>query len=1638
MIHITDFNGNIIDFISHSDGAVTEADHMINVEDKLETFDFTILTSRTGNLQTRNRILITDKDGQYREFIIYNISSDLNGYTRVQTNASALEDIKTAKPVAPHKLDKHTVKQALEYALADTGWKVSDEAEWGGTRTTSWTGWHDRISILKQLETTYDMRLSFHVEVGSNKITNRYVSLNKVEPLFKGEEIVYGDNMIDLKRTVDFSDIATALICLGPEDSETGKREIVEVKDDDAQTQFGLPYRYIWDIYEPQSSDEKMTRKRLTTLGRTALNKRKQASISYDIDGIGLSASAGDMIRVKNEDFTPELYVDAEVVEVTTDLISGESQYKFGVIKEYTRDDVYARFNAMLSGLRERLNKVVENTDSIISERLEEELKYVERYIEKSPTPPLNAKEGQLWLDTSHDGVAVLKRYENGQWVKSTPDNVKDIGGMTREETMYETLKLRFNRNEINFNEAFNRYDTLSKDKYYEHVDQALKQQLSSAINRLSGTFNDFRDSFNAINSERPTIGLITTAIDRALKYEQALKQYEAIYLKARESYDEYIRVLQSQYSDEKFNEAMQEVASAIGGTFDGTNIIADIPNQEDLKALNESIKQYLNGELSTLDGKLGKQIETVVNQAKDEFSVAIESVEKKVDGIAIGGRNLITGTSDKFKSVTFNGWTGGFSENVYVGGENTLQPNDEVVASVYVKSGEQRTAILVNEYIDSTRVKQVRGNYIPANAEGYSVIKFKISEGVTRLLLHLRHDAGDTPSDTKQYKELMLVKGNQTRDWTPAPEDYDNKINNLTQEVSKNTTSLNVLENEISLKADSDTVKQILDSELKAVKSNVATNQSELKLLSNQIGSKVEKSEYTTDMNGITRDIRNAKSEINQLSDSVNSKITSVEQKFDDLEIGGTNLLRNSNNFSTNTWTSYDNSPLNITENVSVDEWGATDATQVYVGAGDRTSTLKAYQQITNSTNTVEGETYTVSFYVKNIRDVPMSVNVNGITAPPVDIEPNESKRVVFTGTRTSNHLQLQFRSYGVNFYTEFIVWRAKVEKSNKVSYWSPAPEDYQSQIDKQDNILTKHETEIEQNKLGLNTKVSYTEMNGTNKTLEKLLTEFSQTSTGFNFRIDSNGMIQDLTFDRNRFKLNSNLIEFNDGDVVIKDGVTTIKQAVINNGHITELSFDKLKGGTARFGGKDHNGSFEVYDIEDNPIMKVDYEQAVASELSLGTLNVEQIESKSVVTVMQNARVYEVDATKYADLDEAINLDDEVDSTILDDEVDSTTSETWVANSIQQAIDSIPKYINDNVLINVRTQTNDDIVFISGFHGRGEMRVQYHIARNGNGFKIVSNSVRVDVWGGGDAKNYNTGLFPNNAREVIEYRQNKYSILRNLHLHGDGNTGDGLRVWQGSSVVIRLSRFYNVNIGIYVSENSTVTALETEGMAERYGWYVNWGSRIFGSGDLRPNGKTSPYIGSNGSRDFTQYNSQPRNITNPPKQNVTKTTTKRWTTSSARVFYRNQPNNWTVSFMRDFAIQGRWDGYGFRDGAWFFGSAMRNELRGKTIKRIRVSIGRSAHSSQGFTGKRTFSLRLHNRSNKPASNNNTNPTFSSQVFRGSLAMGERKWFDVTSTFRTTLSSGTWYGFGVKTDSNNRAEYMAMMKSLTVEVTYE
>src|SRR5699024_5682850 len=173
---------------------------------------------------------------------------------------------------------------------------------------------------------------------------------------------------------------------------------------------------------------------------------------------------------------------------------------------------------------------------------------------------------------------------------------------------------------------------------------------------------------------------------------------------------------------------------SAIGGTFDGTNIIADIPNQEDLKALNEDIKAYLNGEIDSLDGKLGKQIETVVNQAKDEFSVAIDSVDKKIDGIEVGGRNLLP--LDKISI-----WSGGVTRDRYIFNLKTdnkagliidrslFEPKTNYILSYKIKVLDGLVYKLGGHSIGKTQIKTVLDG-VQLTGDYHQGIKVELSEG--------------------------------------------------------------------------------------------------------------------------------------------------------------------------------------------------------------------------------------------------------------------------------------------------------------------------------------------------------------------------------------------------------------------------------------------------------------------------------------------------------------------------------------------------------------------------------------------------------------------------------------------------------------------------------------------------------------------------------------------------------------------------------------------------------------------------------------------------------------------------------------------------------------------------------------------
>lgn len=654
-IHVLDFNDNIIDFISQSDGALINAEMSMNVEEKTETFDFTIENTRAEKLRERNRIIAQDNNGTFREFIIIHIADNFDGTTEIECNASYLEDLKTAKPIKPGKFEAHTTTQALLKTLADTGWEVSDDTEYGGNRTTSWTSHTNPFDLIYMLCTTYDMVPSFYIELGAHTVEHRYVSITKPKNLFKGKEITKGKDLTGMTRTIDLSEVKTALFAVGPE-KEDGSRIETVVVDDEAQEIFGLPNRYIWDVYEPETEDENMTLKRLTTLAKTELNKRNQAAISYEVSSIDIhkyyediNVHLRDIVRVKDRDFRPPLYIEAEVIGINYNWLSDESEFTFGNIIEYEETKLREFFNRKLDEITKKLNDNFSNVNTIVSDVVAGKLEYYERKIFKGAEPPENPQNDTLWYDTSNPNVAVLRRYWNGEWITQTADDVEKIGGLRREQVMYRDLNNSFINLTIQHSKLQNDvYDVLNSEYL---VDDDLKGNLNQALLDVDNVYQEIKTNLDSIDEDTATIGKLVDTQTLFTVYREKLQTLYKYVTDAKISIDKRLKLLQSQYTDEKFNEALTKVANKFGLTVDSNNNMVGAPDvvekaieasridtQEQLKSYVKSVDYETDkdGIVERLDSADSERVQ-LSNQISDkvtttQLSTSMQSAKDYID----------------------------------------------------------------------------------------------------------------------------------------------------------------------------------------------------------------------------------------------------------------------------------------------------------------------------------------------------------------------------------------------------------------------------------------------------------------------------------------------------------------------------------------------------------------------------------------------------------------------------------------------------------------------------------------------------------------------------------------------------------------------------------------------------------------------------------------------------------------------------------------------------------------------------------------------------------------------------------------------------------------------------------------------
>lgn len=867
-IHVLDFNDNIIDFISQSDGALINAEMSMNVEEKTETFDFTIENTRAEKLRERNRIIAQDNNGTFREFIIIHIADNFDGTTEVECNASYLEDLKTAKPIKPSKFEAHTTTQALLKTLADTGWEVSDDTEYGGNRTTSWTSHTNPFDLIYMLCTTYDMVPSFYIELGAHTVEHRYVSITKPKNLFKGKEITKGKDLTGMTRTIDLSEVKTALLAVGPE-KEDGSRIETVVVDDEAQEIFGLPNRYIWDVYEPESNDENMTLKRLTTLAKTELNKRNQAAISYEVSSIDIhkyyndvTVHLRDIVRVKDRDFRPPLYIEAEVIGIKYNWLADESEFTFGNVIEYEETKLREFFTRKLDGITKKLNDNISNVNTIVSDVVAGELEYYERKIFKGTEPPENPQNDTLWYDTSNPNVAVLRRYWNGKWITQTADDVEKIGGLRREQVMYRDLNNSFINLTIQHSNLQNDVYDMLNNEYL--VDDDLKANLNQALSDVDSVYQNIKTNLDSMDEDTATIGKLVDTQTLFTVYREKLQTLYKYVTDSKISIDKRLKLLQSQYTDEKFNDAMDKIAQTLpNGRWDSENqqLYADIPNEQELSNLKKTLQDYYDGNIKELEGRLNNSIDSKVNIAKNEISTSVKSVESKIDGLNIGTRNLLLNSEERSDSIindTHAYITYFLTQPLEVGEEYTIS------SEVYATSSEQSGKITIRGYFPDNGLINV------PIIDNKIKLTFKAKVPSERILFY--KDIAGQSSDKLDttFKNTILVKGNKIGDYAQAPEDLQRQTQQAQQDSEK------------AAKAYADAQDNLKETQLKAYADGKVSNE-EKRAIADAIAKRDEAKLYADKKSKEAQEAANQNT-INQLK-PITTRVTSNETNISELD---------------------------------------------------------------------------------------------------------------------------------------------------------------------------------------------------------------------------------------------------------------------------------------------------------------------------------------------------------------------------------------------------------------------------------------------------------------------------------------------------------------------------------------------------------------------------------------------------------------------------------------------------------------------------------------------------------------------------------------------------------------------------------
>ncbi|HHP1050377.1 TPA: phage tail spike protein [Bacillus thuringiensis] len=763
-------------------------------------------TRQSVTLQQQNLVLRQDRQGNV---IPYTIEDEVEKTAKDRSitvrAVGSWTGLRKAGFIRPQKLEGLTAHQYVALATKGTKWQPGN-IDYASFRTMTLDEFTDPLTLLKKTATLFNKELQYRVEVDGSTITGWYVDLIEKVGRVTRKEVELGKDLINVTRIEHTKNICTALLGFARgQDNEVITIEGINngapyIVDNEAFQRWSENGQHKYGFYQPETEGE-IDAKRLMTLMKTEMEKRKNSSVGYEVDAIDIAEvfglrheliMKGDTIGIKDTAFTPALYLEARAIGgKESNSNPDRNSYTFGEYHEIVDYDaemrkMYNRVQGLLESkagkpLLDQLNKlvqeqekkiteVVETNERVteITEKLEEMVTNNSVTIHDGPNAPTEGlREGKsLWLDTSNGKPGILKIYRGGKW---EPVN-EDFSGLEKQ--------IR---------------DQVQKDV------QATTNQLNKDVQNMERKAGELEKEFNTLKGSQQSLDRITKElIENDKGTQESIKQIKGDASKIEEN------IVLIGKSLDGFTQEVSQLKKTDDELKETT-----VRQQQSINGISNSISE-VNKNLSGQSQKLNTLESTVDGNKK-----LIQSVETKVNDFSVGKRNILLGTTGLVRSHKPGVPTAeGFTIHV-VPGVNEYLRNKSITISFkvrtkdYKKQGESPWVGLemTVTYKDGSRA------WLPCRVESemkenqeytmYSATHKLLDKDISGISGNsvIRHVAGEV-----EVKEFQVEMGTIATDYNPASEDAKKEMDGfkkltteITEEAGKTTKKLESLETNVN-----------------------------------------------------------------------------------------------------------------------------------------------------------------------------------------------------------------------------------------------------------------------------------------------------------------------------------------------------------------------------------------------------------------------------------------------------------------------------------------------------------------------------------------------------------------------------------------------------------------------------------------------------------------------------------------------------------------------------------------------------------------------------------------------------------------------------------------------------------------------